>query len=199
VIKHLSRAEFVDLIDSSPALPAERAQHVETCAQCREETEMLRAMRALAAADAMPEPSPLFWDHFSARVAEEVRREPVPAGPRRWIPVPVAMWATAGTVAALLISIVVWRTTLHAPAPQAPTQVSAFSEVATAEPADDLDNDEAWAVVRAATADLVWEDAHDAGISPRPGEVENEALLLNAAERIELGRLLDEDMKRNGA
>ena len=64
---------------------------------------------------------------------------------------------------------------------------------------DDLDNDEAWAVVRAATADLVWEDAHDAGISAHPGAVENAALELNAAERIELERLLDEDMKRNGA
>ena len=47
--------------------------------------------------------------------------------------------------------------------------------------------------------EIVGDDAHEAGITPRPGEVENAALQLNAAERIELGRLLDEDMKRNGA
>jgi hypothetical protein len=196
---HLSRAEFVDLIDSPVSLPADRARHVETCAQCRDEAEKLRAMRALAAEDEMPEPSPLFWDHFSARVTEELRREPLPAPRARWSPVPFATWAAAGMVVLLLISTAIWRTTLHAPAPHMPAQVSGPSDLATVEPVDDLDNDEAWAVVRAATADLVWEDAHEAGLTPRPGEVENEALQLNAAERVELERLLDEDMKRNGA
>ena len=199
MIEHLSRAEFVDLIDSPASLPADRAQHVEMCAQCREEAEMLRAMRALAAEDEMPEPSPLFWDHFSARVTEELRREPFPAPRAPWSPVPFARWTAAGMVLLLLISTVIWRTTLHAPAPRMPAQVSAPSNLATVEPVDDLDNDEAWAVVRAATADLLWEDAHEAGLTPRPDEVENEALQLNAAERVELGRLLDEDMKGNGA
>jgi hypothetical protein len=199
MIEHLSRAEFVDLIDSSSALPAERAQHAETCPQCREQADMLRAMRSLAAEDATPEPSPLFWDHFSARVTEELRREPVPVAPRRWVSVPLATWAAAATIVVLLISTALWRTTVHAPAPRVPEQASASSDLATVEPADDVDRDEAWAVVRAATADLAWEDAHEAGITPRPGEVENLALQLNAAERVELERLLDEDMKRNGA
>ncbi len=198
-MKHLSEAEFVDLIESSPALPVDRALHVETCARCREEAEMIRAMRSLAAADETPEPSPLFWDHFSARVAEEVRREPSLASMGRWTLVPFAKWAAVAAVVMLLISTVVWRATLHAPAPHMPTPVSTAPQGTTVEPADDVDNDEAWAVVRAATADLAWEDAHDAGITARPGEVENEALQLNAAERIELERLLDEDMKRNGA
>ncbi len=199
-MKHLSRAELVDLIDASASLPAERSQHVEACAQCREEVELLRAVRSLAAADEAPEPSPLFWDHFCARVAEELRREPVPAPRHRWISVPFATWAVAATiVVVLLTSTAVWRTTVHAPAPHVPAQMSAPSDLATVEPADDVDSDEAWAVVRAATADLAWEDAHEAGITPRPGEIENVALQLNAAERIELERLLDEDMKRNGA
>jgi hypothetical protein len=160
---------------------------------------MIRAMRSLVAADETPEPSPLFWDHFSVRVTEELRRQPLPPPARCWTPVPFATWAVIGTVIVLLISTVVWRTTLHAPAPHLPTQVSASLDVTTVEPADDLDNDEAWAVVRAATINLAWEDAHDAGITARPGEVENEALKLNPAERFELERLLEEDMKRNGA
>jgi hypothetical protein len=64
---------------------------------------------------------------------------------------------------------------------------------------DDLETDEAWAVVRAATADLSWEDADQAGIAAHPGDVENAALQLNAAERVELARLLSADLKRNGA
>src|SRR5262245_36949809 len=107
---HLSRVEFVDLIDASPALPAERAQHVETCQQCREHAEMLRAMRSLAAADETPEPSPLFWDHFSARVTEQLRREPVPTPSRRWFAVPVATWTAAATIVVLVIAAAVWRT-----------------------------------------------------------------------------------------
>ena len=196
---HLTRAEFVDLIDSAASLPADRARHVERCAQCREQAEILGAMRRLAAADETPEPSPLFWDHFSARVSEQLHREPLPAPRARWSPVPFATWAAAGMVLLLLITTAVWRTTLHAPAPRVPSQANAPSDLPTVEPVDDLDNDEAWAVVRAATADLAWEDAHEAGITPRPGEVENEALQLNAAERVELGRLLDEDLKRKGA
>jgi hypothetical protein len=198
-MKHLSRAEFVDLIESAPALPAERAQHVEQCERCRQEAATLCAMRLMVSDDETQEPSPLFWDHFSARVAEQLRREPVPAAERPWRPLPLVTWAAAATVVLLLISTVVWRTTLHAPAPHPSTDVSSPADLATVEPADDVDNDEAWAVVRAATADLGWEDARDAGISAHPGDVENAALQLNAAERVELERLLDEDMKRNGA
>ena len=197
---HLSRAEFVDLIESSPALPAERTQHVQRCERCRQEAETLRAARLMAGADETPEPSPLFWDHFSARVSEQLRREPVPAPASRWIPVPFATWTVAGTVVALLISAVVWRTTLHAPAPpNAPRQAIASRVLTAVDPGDDVESDEAWAVVRAATVDLAWEDAHNAGISAHPGDVENAALQLNAAERLELERLLDEDMKHNGA
>jgi hypothetical protein len=199
VITHLSRAEFVDLIEASPSLPAKCLRHVETCARCREQAEILRAMHAVAATDQIPEPSPLFWDHFSARVSERMHREPLPAPSARWTRGPFATWAAAAAIAVLLISTLAWRATLHAPAPRVPEQVSVPADFAAAEPVDDLDSDEAWAVVRAATADLVWEEAHAAGITPRPGDVEAEALHLNAAERRELERLLDEDMKRNGA
>ena len=77
-MKHLSQAEFVDLIESQSPLPAARAQHAEECERCRTEAESLRAMRLVASRDAMPEPSPLFWDHFSARVAEQVRNRTRP-------------------------------------------------------------------------------------------------------------------------
>jgi len=197
-MKHLSPSEFVDLVESS-TLPVDRLRHVEFCERCRTQTETLRALRSIASADDPPAPSPLFWNHFSARVAGQLRSEPVPKPARNWSALPFAAWATGGTLAALLIAAAMSRTTVEAPAPTVPTEVSAASEAASADAVDDLDNDEAWAVVRAAAADLGWEDAHEAGISAHPGDVENEALQLNAAERGELARLLDEDMKRNGA
>jgi hypothetical protein len=80
-----------------------------------------------------------------------------------------------------------------------PTELSAAPNAVDANPVDDLDSDEAWAVVRDAADDIAWEDVHDAGISPHPDDVDNAALQLNAAERVELARLLDADLKRNGA
>ena len=202
-MKHLSRDEFVDAIEPSTALPTDRQRHLENCRECRAEADALRAVRLMTIEDEGSEPSPLFWNHFAARVADEVRREPVPVASARWQPGSFARWTVAGTVAVLLITTAVWRTTLHAPAPHAaPIQAASALTVQTAqdmEPVDDLETDEAWAVVREATADLSWEDADAAGITARPGEVEKVALQLNAAERVELARLLNADLKRNGA
>ena len=198
-MKHLSRAEFVDLIESAQTLPPERVRHLERCEECRAEAEALGAMRAAALEDPAPEPSPLFWDHFSARVSERVRSESAPVAATRWFPPSFATWAAVGTVAVLLVTTAVWRTTLHAPAPSKPVPAAATVASLIAEPVDDLETDEAWAVVREAAADLNWEDADEAGITAHPGDVEDVALQLTAAERVELARLLDADLKRNGA
>ena len=63
---------------------------------------------------------------------------------------------------------------------------------------DNIEADEAWAVVRAAAEGLAWEDAHAVGISAYPGSAEGIALELTAEERAELGRLLNTEMKRSG-
>lgn len=199
-MKHLNRSEFVDLIESSPSLPPDRVRHVEACESCRVEADALRAVMALAQTDDGGEPSPLFWDHFSARVSEAVRNE-APAGSGHpaisWLRAPLATWAAVSTVALLVSMTIMWRTTLHAPAPARPAQVAstASPSTAAAPAADDVDADEAWAVVRAAAVDLRWEDAHAAGISAHPGAVEDVALELSADERAELARLLDEAVK----
>jgi hypothetical protein len=206
-MKHLSRPEFVDFIESSPTLPLDRVRHVEACEACRAEAETLRAVMAVAQTDEAAEPSPLFWDHFAARVADAVLNEAPaarPPGGMRWLRAPLATWAAASTVAVLVIMTVVWRTTLHAPPPTGLAQASAAPPRVTspstpvAPGGDDVDADEAWAVVRAAAVDLRWEDAHAAGISAHPGAVEDIALELTADERSELARLLEQDLKHTG-
>ena len=202
-MKHLSRAELVDFIEDSSLMPAGRARHVATCDECRAEADLLRSMRALATTDEVPEPSPLFWDHFSARVAdavrEEVPSEDAPAG-MRWRRAPFATWAAAATMALLVMMTVVWRTTLHAPAPAVgPAMAGTAAGTGTVAPVTaaasdegDVDADEAWAVVRVAAQDLRWEEAHAAGLSAHPGAAEGLVLELTADERFELARLLDE-------
>jgi hypothetical protein len=113
-------------------------------------------------------------------------------------------WATAVSIVTLIAAITIWRATLHAPSPAFPvTRQASVADVVLPGPgvsdADDVDADEAWAVVRAAAVDLNWDDVHAAGIAAHPGDVEKVALELNADERHELARLLHEDLKHNGA
>ncbi len=203
-MRHLSATEFVDFIESSGTLAPGRVRHAQTCAECVARAEALRDMRAAALDDEETQPSPLFWDHFAARVSAAVRHEPAPAPGVSWFRQPAITWGTAASIAMLLVAMAVWRATLHAPAPIVSLASSAStSDVVLPGPeaaaADDVDADEAWAVVRAATIDLNWDDVHAAGISAHPDDVENVALELNADERHELARLLDADLKRKGA
>jgi hypothetical protein len=68
-MQHLTGDALVDLVEglvSDADVP-----HLASCDRCRDQLAGLRAARAMAAekeAVEVPEPSPLFWDHFSARV-----------------------------------------------------------------------------------------------------------------------------------
>lgn len=208
-MKHLTDAECVDLIEDADRLPFGRRRHAESCEACRLQAAALRAVLAHAVSDELPEPSPLFWDHFSARVSDAVRGEPAAPATRpwtEWVRSPFAPWAAAAAMAILIMLTVVWRATLHAPASggAVPVIVEALpvgmpDQIAAVIEKDNLDADEAWAVVRSAAEGLAWEDAHAAGISVHPGSAEGIALELSADERAELARLLDTEMKRSGA
>lgn len=202
MMKHLTRAELLDVVESRE-LPAARNRHLEQCRACRARADALRAVLARAADDRVPEPSPLFWEHFANRVSEAVRTESMAPDSTPWLGRlrrPLATWAVAAAAAVLVILTVVWRATLHAPTMPRVAQTVATPDGAPREvPAlDNPDADERWAVVRAAAEDLAWEDVHDAGISARPGSTDGVVLELTADERLELARLLDHEMKRNG-
>jgi hypothetical protein len=206
-MRHLTDHEYVDWLDGR--LAAARLQHAEHCEACRAQRESLVAALADAAVDLPPEPSPLFWDHFAARVSDTIRQEPPPppAPPfwLEWLRHPVSIWAGAAVAAILMISTFAWRATLHAP----PAPSIARSGAAVEPPrigtdfvidtADDLDQDGAWAIVRSAADGLAWDEATAAGISVRPGSAERVALEMSAEERAELVRLLEDEIRRNGA
>ncbi len=208
-MKHLSHATLLDAIESPSPLAPPQARHLQECAACRADVDRLRAVLARAAGDRAPEPSPLFWDHFTARVSAALRAVSVSPESTSWVgrlQRPLTTWAVAVTATVLVILSVVWRVTLHAPTPvgpvtPAPAMTAAGNRAASAlvaPAADNVDADERWAVVRVAAEDLAWEDVHDAGIGARPGAAEGVALELTAEERSELARLLDRELKRNG-
>ena len=196
--RHLHDAEFVDLIDGT--LPAGRAGHLDECESCRAQADALKA--AMVTADTtVPEPSPLFWEHFSARLRTAIAEEPVPQSTwRRWMVTPAARWSAVAAAVLVVVAAGIWRDA--APLPGAP----ATGERAAAghgfldgsdftDPAIDLEADEAWAVVRT-VADTLPEDEIDAAvIETRPGSVERAAISLSDVERVELATLIEREIK----
>lgn len=205
-MKHLSGAELIDFVEGRLAF--ERAAHTGECARCRDDAADLQEALARTAQDAVPEPSPLYWDRLSARVAEAVRDE-TPAGGDQtrgsWLRSPLAGWAAAASLSLLVMISVVWRATLHAPAPvlitasdpspAPPADSRSGARIADA-PRDDVEADAAWAIVRTAAEGFAWDDARAAGLNAHPGSAEGIALELSPAELSELARLIDGEIAR---
>ena len=198
---HLSDAEFIELLDGT--LDAERRRHVDGCEQCAIQAADLVASAEAAGDIAIPEPPPFFWAQLSARVSDAVAKET--ARPRvaafAWTRAP---WLGAAAAAALLV---LW---LFAPRHESPrpapstsplleTAASAHPDNGVGDDGVDLDADEAWAVVRSLAADLDEDQMDAEGVSPGAGAVERLALQLTDAERTELARLLEEQLRRSAA
>lgn len=186
-MSHLNASEIVDFLEGS--LPQGRQAHVAECARCRGEAERARAALEAARSETAPEPSPLFWEHFSARVRKAVAEEPRSAGRSRWIWAPLAA-ATAAL--ALVIGAMVARSPLP-PAPGA-SRDAAVTENAAGLP--DAEGEEQWARVEDVADGVEWEDAADAGLAVHPGAADRAVLLLSDEQREELARLLQTEIGR---
>lgn len=204
---HLDDLELVDALDAT--LVDTRVGHLDACADCRARVDALRATMSRVADDRVPEPSPLFWDHLSARVREKVRGET----PRRtrsplseWLlATPSVKWALSVGVAVVVLAGVV-RLLAPGPMPAVPSATGITVPVAaslpdTSEPVnlDGTDPDPAWDLVRTVADEVSQDDDLTAALAVRPGSADRAALELNDAERGELLRLLQQEARRPGA
>jgi len=192
-MNHLSPSEFVDLVEGT--LDAPRAAHAERCEVCRQSGADLRRTLELGAQHAeVPEPSPLFWEHFSARVRDAVAQEPIPAGGwLAWRPGFVAFAALA--VAVIAVGPFIMRSAPVAVAPS--TTVARAGETPAAFDMTLETNTEVWEVLTAAAADLEWDEARDAGMGMQPAAVDRAVQRLTTDELNELGRLLQSELGRS--
>jgi hypothetical protein len=199
---HLTEAELVDLLDGT--LDDERRRHVDGCDRCAAEAAALGASTEAANrgdVGDVPEPPPFFWTQFSARVSEAVANEA--AKPRiaavAWARAP---WMGAAVAAAAAVVWLFLPLTSWTPAPSTNTGIdSAATAHLDSIGGDDidLDADEAWALVRSLAEDLDEEQMNAEGVSLGAGAAERLALQLSDAERTELARLLEEQMRKGGA
>ena len=199
---HLSPSEFVDLAEGT--LNARRAAHADACEACRARAGVVRdALYLSSTSDDVPEPSPLFWDHLSARVREAVQSETPGRGG-----VSGVLWSLRGfqpDAVFAIIAVSVVAVLAFAPFVRGPAVVHAPSPgVSVSAPvAADLDqtldanHTEAWAVISAAAADVAIDDAKAAGMGVQPAAVDRAVNQLTTAELTELGRLLQQEMNRS--
>lgn len=199
---HLTPDEFVDAVEetrSDASLP-----HLAECAACRRELAGLRATMMSAAQEGdVPEPSPLFWDNLSARVAERIDGEPA----RRWW----LSWTRPGvfvplSAVALLVLVVAlapdWRSGRVRPAPgtRAVPATGAIIPAPGIEPAvdSDLAADPLLALVSDLSANMDLESASDAGLAD-PDSAERAVTHMNTDELLALKQLLQTELARPGA
>ena len=182
---HLSAAEFVD--EAEGRLPDGRRAHLDACRACAARATTVRETLREARATDVPEPSPLFWDHLSVRVSDALRNSR---------PDPVAWWrhpawpiaCSVVVVAAVLIGVRGAR--VSPPVVVAPSAIGP----AVAVPSDDP----AWNLLMDVASTVEQQDPQAAPLTVRPSAVDRAVVNLSAAERQELRRLLEDEMKRPG-
>ena len=197
---HLDEAALLDVAEG---LPSEHtAAHLAGCERCRAQVEELRSAMHLAEDGTVPEPSPLFWDHLSARVAEAVAEErPGEAAAvsidwaarlRNWR----AVTAVAVAAAVILAVAVNRRAAPDANSEQTP---AALATAAARDLTPSLDNDPSLSFIADLASDLDWDDAVEAGLTSGTDAVERVVQDMSDDERRELRRVLQEEMGRPGA
>ncbi|MCU0255408.1 MAG: hypothetical protein MUF60_01575 [Vicinamibacterales bacterium] len=196
---HLTPDEVMALAEGGAASPG-AGRHLAACAACRREVEDLRALLGELTRAAVPEPSPLFWDHFSARVAQAVRDDPglpVAAGAdlpwwRRW-----AGWGwTLGTASAVAALLLVSFGPVATPVPSTPESVAAtHAPATTADAGIGVAESEDWSLIAEAVDELDYDDIRAIGAWVT-GPAELAVTDLDADEQRALARLLREEIAR---
>ena len=204
---HLTTGELVDLAEGSRddrALP-----HLAACEVCQRQLADLRAMISVGDLNAggdVTEPSPLFWDHLSARVRDGVQNEKVPARASFLLLWPRA--AVAALACALVVAIVaglgsrlVAPGTQTAVAPPRGEPVETIQNVQVAPPAlPGSADDPTLSLVADYGRTLDWDDVREQmAVSAHTGGMDASVGELDAEERQELHRLLKEELARPAA
>ena len=194
---HLAEHQLVDALEGT--LDPRRLAHASSCRACATQVDDLRAIAADVAAVDVPEPPAFFWSQLSARVRASIAEEPQP-GPwalawRRWGRPAIAIAAVA-----MIAGTLAWLGGFRARNSETSVPpVVALQSLDDTDAGEDvfaeIDNDEAWALVRTLAEDLDHDDLEGQGVSARPGAADHLTLELSASERIELVRLLEEQLK----
>lgn len=184
---HLTPDECIDAVEGR--LESGRQAHLASCAHCRQQVTELSSVLQDAKHTGVPEPSPLFWSHFSQRVRAAIDQEPAPdsAWPAwlRW-----QLLLPAGAAAMLILALMI----------AVPKQALDEGELSLESPASPVSPvspviDAGWDTVATLVGEFDIDAASAAGVI-EPGIAERALLQLTAEEQQELTRLLKAELTR---
>ena len=205
---HLTPARLVDLAEGTEA--EHTVPHLAECDACRRAVAELRATMTGVADVSVPEPSPLFWDHLSARVRDGVAEESAPGGTgwvERLLRPRVVLPILAGVAGAVVVAVVASRGPfVQTPIPATPLPISDYVErlpsLPPLEPLGAADDPSLGLMADYGTT-IGWDEMREEmAVAPRAGVASgaDEAVIaLSAEERQELRRLLEEEMTQPSA
>jgi hypothetical protein len=189
-MRHLTPEQLVDAAESAAARST--LAHLAVCEECRRAVTDCQSVLRAVERD-VPEPSPLFWDHLSARVRAAVDAEP-DQPTRGWL---VFDWrrvsitvASAAAIAAIVF-VVSNRERPVTPSMSFVDPVSVERTVAADDPS--------LAFVSELSNGMDWDAAHDAGLVAHSGLMDRAVGELSPGERAELRKLLQEELAKGGA
>lgn len=192
---HLSPDQLVDALEGQATLRESVAEHLTTCEHCQAELAAMAETLGEARTWAMPEPSPLFWEHLSRRVRAATSEEALPLAPswadvwsRTWRPL-AAVVATAG---ALALMFVLRSAHVSAPGTSAgvsPATTAAVESAAATTPGVDDASDDALNVMAVLAQDLRTDEVQQIA---RPSADATGAAIedLTPAQRVALVKLI---------
>jgi hypothetical protein len=182
---HLSPDELIDAMEG--ALAADRLAHLAECDICRREVDVLSATLDDAKQVSVPEPSPLFWNHFSERVRTAIEDAPASAWPGwlRW-----QVLAPLGAVAMIILGLM-----MAVPKQDSSDDGESAAMALDATHPSELPATDNWVMVANLVGDIDVETAAAAGVI-EPGVAERAVLQLSADEQQELTRLLKAELQR---
>lgn len=186
---HLSPQESVNALDD--VLPQNRQSHLDSCRSCRTHVDELRAMMTtVSEGEDVPEPSPLFWDHFQARVQTAVQAEMVrPARVSWWSMVASVRGAVAAAATVAVVTIAVAR---YPEAPVTPVAPMEDAQVAVADDSLALETAE-WAFVSGMMDSFEPNDVREV-LAPSALAVDNAFASLTSGEREAFAKLLSAEL-----
>ena len=198
---HLTPEQFVDVAEGTT--PELSMPHLASCDACRNELAGMRALMSEAAGVDVPEPSPLFWNHLSARVHDAVAEES--ARPRSWRErffQPLVLVPSVGAVLAVAIFAVVLPKRALAPdLPASPLPLAANITVPGTSPAllpplapFGAADDPQLSIVAAVATAVDWDEMRDEVAMAAGGTSDAVVSALTANEQRELQRLLAEEL-----
>jgi hypothetical protein len=181
---HLSSLELVDAVEGQLA-STRHERHLETCDRCRSSVSELRAVMTHVASAEVPEPSPLFWDHFSQRV-RAATRDVAPAREAWWS----SGWRPIVGVAAVLVALFLAVEVRQRPGGPGGQRIVASDELSVPAVPSAAAEDESLDVVARMTSSMSFEELQLAA-QPTPDATDALVAQLSSRERAELVRLIN--------